>query len=275
MSRVETIGMAERGVCLDVVVDGVVEGERPTVVLLPSAQRGAGDFARLAGDLAAAGYGTAAVNMRGVGASTGPLDGLTLRDVADDVAGVIVAICRTPAHVVGHALGNVFARATAAYRPEVVRSVTLLACGGHEDSHVSLDPDLLAHFERCTRDDLPDDRRLESLQEVFFAPGSDPSVWISGWYPGGDTRAVFETSAAADWATAGEAPVLVLQPLQDRLCAPEVGRELCRRLGARGRYVELPRCGHAILPEQPELVAQELVRFLRDIDGEQRTGGPS
>jgi pimeloyl-ACP methyl ester carboxylesterase len=267
VSRVEIVEMAERGVRLEVVVEVVVEGGGPTVVLLPSAQRGARDFDRLAADLAAAGYGSVAVNLRGVEGSSGPLADLTLRDVADDVAGVIAATCAGRAHVVGHALGNVFARATAAYRPDVVRSVTLLACGGHDIGHVTLDADLLAHFERCSRADEPDDRRVESLGEVFFASGNDPSVWLSGWYPDGDVRAVFETSVPEEWATAGQAPVLVMQPLQDRMCAPEVGQELCRRMDGRGRYVELPRCGHAILPEQPELVAQALVRFLRDVDG--------
>jgi pimeloyl-ACP methyl ester carboxylesterase len=263
MPHTEIVAMPERDVSLEV----VVEGERPSVVLLPSAQRGADDFARLTADLAAAGYGSVAVNQRGVGRSTGPVAGLTLRDVADDVAGVVAATCDGPAHVVGHALGNVFARATAAYRPDVVRSVALLACGGHTAANVTLDADVLEHFERCPRADLPDARRLESLQVVFFAPGNDPSVWLTGWWPAADVRAVFATSVPDEWATAGRAEVLVLQPLQDRLCEPEIGRELCRRLGPRGRYVEVPRCGHAILPEQPEIVAREVIRFLRDVDG--------
>jgi pimeloyl-ACP methyl ester carboxylesterase len=262
VTTAEIVGLPDREVSLEV----VFEGDRPEVVLLPSSQRGAADFARLAADLAVAGYGSVAINPRGVGRSTGALEGLTLRDVADDIAGVVAAVCDAPAHVVGHALGNVFARATASYRPEAVRSVALLACGGHDTAHVTLDPGLLEHFERCTRTDLPDDQRLESLQTVFFAPGNDPAAWLTGWWPSGDARSVFDTSVPDEWATAGRVDVLVVQPLQDRLCPPEIGRHLCRRLGPRGRYAEVPQCGHAILPEQPEIVARELVRFLRKLD---------
>ena len=57
-------------------------------------------------------------------------------------------------------------------------------------------------------------------------------------------------------ATAGEADVLIVQPLQDRLCPIKIGRDLALRLGARARYVEVPHCGHAILPEQPEAIAR-------------------
>jgi pimeloyl-ACP methyl ester carboxylesterase len=174
-------------------------------------------------------------------------------------------------HVVGHALGNVFARATAAYRPEAVRTVTLLACGGHEPAHVAPDPDLLRHFERCTDSAVPDHERIESLEVVFFAPGNDASVWLTGWWPDADVRSVFETSVPDEWATAGQADVLVLQPLDDQLCPPEIGRELCRRLGARGHYVEIPRCGHAILPEQPALIAREIIAFVRAHDAAGRT----
>jgi pimeloyl-ACP methyl ester carboxylesterase len=247
-----------RGVALEV----ALTGEHPSVVLLPSARRGLADFDGLAGALLEGGFASVAVNMRGVGRSTAPTGDLTLRDVADDVAGVIGHFGGEPMHLVGHALGNVFARATAAYRPEVVRSVSLLACGGHETSHVQPSPDVIEHFERCGDGALPDWQRLESLQVVFFAPGNDPSSWLEGWWPAADVRGVFETTDPAEWATAGRSDVLILQPLQDRLCPPEIGRDLARRLGPRGRYVEVPDCGHAILPEQPELVARQLLAFL-------------
>jgi pimeloyl-ACP methyl ester carboxylesterase len=255
--------MPDRGVVLEI----VVEGDRPSVVLLPSARRGATDFAHLAGALSEAGFDSVAVNMRGVGGSRGSVAGITLREVADDIAGIITHIGAAPMHVVGHALGNVFARATAAYRPEVVRSVSLLACGGHEPAHVAPVEDILEHFERCGDAALPDVQRRESLQVVFFAPGNDPSPWLEGWWPGADVRGIFDATDPREWATAGTASVLIVQPLQDRLCARDVGQNLLRRLGPRGRYVEVPDCGHAMLPEQPDVIARELIAFLREQGG--------
>jgi pimeloyl-ACP methyl ester carboxylesterase len=55
-----------------------------------------------------------------------------------------------------------------------------------------------------------------------------------------------------------------MQPLDDVIGPPRVGRELSADLGERARYVEIEQCGHAILPEQPTVVADHLVRFLQD-----------
>ena len=68
-----------------------------------------------------------------------------------------------------------------------------------------------------------------------------------------------------------------MRPRGSRTCsstAPGCGRTGCAlsrsvahlalRLGARGRYVEVPQCGHAILPEQPEAIARAVIAFLDD-----------
>jgi pimeloyl-ACP methyl ester carboxylesterase len=246
-----------------VVLEVLVEGDEPSVVLVPSARRGADDFALLAGSLHEAGFGSVAVNMRGVGRSSGPITSVTLREFTDDIAGIIEHFGAGPMHLVGHALGNVFVRATAAYHPEAAQTVSLLACGGHEPAHVAPDDDLLRHFERCSDTSLPDAARCESLQFVFFATGNDPSSWLDGWWPAADVRDIFTTANPDEWATAGTADVLIVQPLQDRLCPRHIGEDLARRIGPRAHYVEVDHCGHAILPEQPDVIADRLIEFLR------------
>jgi len=247
-------------------IEVVLEGDHPQVILIPSARRSADDFAVLAGDLLQAGYGSAAVNLRGIGRSSPQVGQPTLRDVADDIADVVLALDVGPMHLVGHAQGNIFARVTAAYRPEVVRSVSLLACGGHDLGESPPSDLVVENFERCARTDLPDSERVKSLGIVFFAPGNDASVWLTGWWPSGDVRDALTNTDPAEWATAGSAPVLLVQPLEDAMSPAEVGRTLHGMLGDRGTYVEVARCGHAMLPEQPEIIAREVVRFLRDID---------
>jgi pimeloyl-ACP methyl ester carboxylesterase len=49
------------------------------------------------------------------------------------------------------------------------------------------------------------------------------------------------------------------------MAPPAVGRRLAAAAGERARYVEVPDCGHAILPEQPEAVAVAVVGFLRSL----------
>jgi pimeloyl-ACP methyl ester carboxylesterase len=248
----------DRGVQLEV----VVEGEGEPVVLVPSAQRGAGDFVLLQAALSAAGYRSIAVNLRGAGRSTPAPAGMTVRDYADDVAFVIGAVAGGRAHLVGHGLGNIVARATASYRPEVVATVAAMPCGGHSLETHPVPDEVLVAFPRCHDLSLPPQERLEALQIAFFAPGNDPSSWLDGWFPGAGSGAV-GTAEPEEWWRAGDVPMLIVQPLNDAMAPVGVGREAADALGPRATYVELPRCGHAVLPEQPDLVALHLIDFLR------------
>ena len=64
------------------------------------------------------------------------------------------------------------------------------------------------------------------------------------------------------WWRAGGKPMLIIQPLQDPMSPRQSGIDAAEALGAR--YVEVPRCGHAILPEQPEAIADAVIAFLRE-----------
>lgn len=248
----------------EVTIETIVVGAGPEVILLPSALRGASDFARLQGDLATAGFRSIAVNMRGVGQSRGPDSTFELSDLADDIACVITRLCQGPAHVVGHALGNIIARATASYRPNVVRSVVVMPCGGHNLSSRPISTEVLHHFVRCHELDLPDDERRKSLSVAFFAPGNDPGSWLDGWWPGASAvSAAAQRTSPELWWRAGTVPILILQPMEDAMAAPETGRDAAAALGDRATYVEIPQCGHAILPEQPDLIAGHIISFLR------------
>jgi pimeloyl-ACP methyl ester carboxylesterase len=259
---VELIEDGGRGVRIEV----LVEGDGPDVVLVPSAMRGAADFARLQADLARAGYRSLAVNPRNAGRSSGPLDDLTLRDVADDIALVVERLCDGPAHLVGHALGNICVRAAASFRPEIARSVTVMPCGGHDLASSPPDPEVVAAVGRCHEEHLSEEERLEALRVAFFAPGNDPSVWLDGWWPEsrGIAGAIGRTDAEL-WWRAGDAPLLVVQPMNDAMCAPEVGQAAAAAIGERARYVEVENCGHAILPEQPEAIARHVIGFLHSL----------
>jgi pimeloyl-ACP methyl ester carboxylesterase len=247
-----------RGVRLEVLVEGAGED----VVLVPSALRGATDFAQLQSALADAGYRSLAIHPRGAGKSNGATDDLTIRDLADDVASVVSTLCGRPAHLVGHALGNIVVRATASYRPEVAGTVTVMPCGGHDLGAHPVAPEVLAAFVRCHDRTLSDDERLDALRVAFFAPGNDARSWLDGWWP---TSAVSEAAMRSDpeeWWRAGAIPILIIQPLEDAMASVAVGREAAAAIGERATYVEVPRCGHAILPEQPEAIVAHIIRFL-------------
>ena len=240
----------------------LVEGDGEPVVLLPSAMRGAADFADVQRLLAEAGYRSFAVNPRGAGGSTPPPPDISLRDLADDVALVVQILGDGDAHLVGHALGNIVVRATASYRPEVTATVSVMPCGGHSLETHPVSDEVLAAFQRCHDDTIPENERLAALRVAFFAPGNDPRSWLDGWWPTSSFGAL--TGQHPDeWWAAGKAPLLILQPLEDAMAPVQVGREVAAALPERTTYAEIPHCGHAILPEQPDVVAARLVAFLR------------
>ncbi len=110
----------------DSVIEVVREGTGPSVVLLPSL--GPGSYDPVAAGLADHNFHVSRPQSRGIGGSEGPLEAITLHDLAADIATVIEDQDNGPAMVVGHAYGHYVARTLAAHRPALVRGGS--RCGG-------------------------------------------------------------------------------------------------------------------------------------------------
>ncbi len=103
------------------------------------------------------------------------------------------------------------------------------------------------------------------METAFFAPGNDPRVWTDGWFPIAKD-AQQQALVGADptqWWLGGIAPMLIVQGLQDRAAPPENGRQLQRKRVAPTELVEINGAGHALLPEQPDIIATNVASFLR------------
>lgn len=246
----------------DVEIEVLAQGRGPLVVMVPSLGRPATDFDDLAWRIADAGYQVLRPQPRGIGASKGPMHGLTLHDFARDMAAVIDVNGRGPAVMAGHAFGNFVARTTAADFPKLVRAVILLAA-----THTwPLRPALRDSINKSHQMDLPDAVRLKHLQHVFFAPGNDASIWLHGWRE--DVmhmeREATEATPKPEWWNAGTAPVLDVIPECDPLSPPESRDNYVQEFGA-GRVTTalIPNAAHALLPEQPEAVAMAVLDYLK------------
>lgn len=249
-------------------VELLVEGKGPRIVLLPSLARGATDFDEIAPIIAAAGFRVLRPQPRGIGASSGPTEGITLIDLAADVAAAIEADCAPEKPevlcVVGHAFGNWVARVLAHHWPSMTKSVALLAAiiGS------TISPELLISVNVVSDNAKPDADRLFYLQRDFFAPGHDASVWLSGWHTEVSKFQLAATNATADssWTEVGKnLPVLYVAPEFDKI-APVPEEDFLRdRVGHLTTMEIIYGSGHALLPEKVSEAAAVLVSFAQSI----------
>jgi len=245
-----------------VTIDVVAEGAGLPVVLLPSLGRDSLDYDEVAAGLAGQGFRVLRPQPRGMGASTGPMDGLTLHDYADDVAAVIEQENSGPAVLVGHAFGHFVARMTASDHSQLVRGVVVAA--GAARTY----PDSLSAMVAIAADPArPEADRLAALRGAFFAPGNDPTVWLTGWHP--DVRAV--QKAAGDrtdkdsWWRVAPSPILDLQAGDDPWRPPATRTELADEFGELVSVAVVPNSSHALLPEQPAAVVDAITAWIRTL----------
>lgn len=241
-------------------VEALIDGGGPPVAMIAALGRPATDFDTLAQRIVDAGYTAIRPFHRGIGRSSGPMTGISLPDLAGDVALVIERVSTGPAVVIGHAFGQRVVRMLATMRPDLVRGIVMLAAGGK----VAPEREVRIAMAGSLNPDAPEDVRRDNVRKAFFAPGNDPSAWLHGWSPRSAEmgRGVAAANAAVWWG-GGKAPILLLQGLQDVVAPPDNARLLREEFGERVDLIEIDNAGHALLPEQPELVANNVLAFLR------------
>lgn len=240
-----------------------VLGEGQPIVLIPSLGRGAEDFVDLKNRLVLAGYKVILPQPRGIGESTeNTKTDISLSDLADDVHIASSAVTDKPVVVLGHAFGNRVARAFVSRYPEQTKGLILLAAGGAS----TIQPEIMKALRDCFRLDLPDDQHLEAIRLAFFAKGNDPTVWRGGWYPevARYQEVAIRNTPLEKWWSAGKASMLVIQAAEDRVAPPENAEKLLKTYPDRVQVKILKHAGHAMLPEQPELISELIINWLRE-----------
>lgn len=234
-------------------------GHGPWVMLLPSLGRGVEDFHYLAEILAANGFSVCLPNPRGIGKSTGSLENITLDDLADDVVNVMTQLSCEKAWIAGHAFGNWIARNIATRYPSRVLGIALIAA-----AHKNFPVALREQIDICMNEKLTKEQRLKALQHAFFAPGNDPTCWLTGWHPdiAKAQRIAAKASPQNYWWSAGTAKILDLQATQDPFAPESSSPQLQLELGSdRVQVLRITNASHALIPEQPTAVARALVKF--------------
>ena len=243
-------------------IDVIVEGRGPAVVMLPSSQRDSEDFDDVAARLAAAGFTVLRPQPRGMGRSTGPMQSLSLRLLAADVAATVRQLGDGRAVLVGHAFGHFVARVVDLDHPALVRGVVV--AGGAARTFPAGMAQSLATASDPTQ---PREARLRGLRHPFFAPGNGPEPWLAGWHP--ELRAAYReagTVPAKDlWWPVSHAPILDLQGAEDPWRPAGSRNELKEVLGSKVTVQVIPRASHALMPEQPAAVAEAIAAWARTL----------
>lgn len=247
----------------NVTIDVIEEGRGPLLVLLPSLGRDSEEFDPVAEQLAAAGFRVLRPQPRGYGHSTGPMTKITLHDYARDVATVIEHENSGPAILAGHAFGHFVAKMTAVDFPKLTHAVILIGA-----AQKNPDPAVQRSVAIASDPSQPEAERLKALKHVFFAPGNDPTPWLTGFHASVRDAEVIarDTTPQSEYYSAGTAPLLDIQGAEDPYKPPSASNELVEEFGAgRVTVVRIPHTAHAIIVEQPRAVADAILSWVKTL----------
>jgi len=247
----------------NVAIEVIADGRGPLIVMLPSLGRDSEEFDPAAQRIAKAGFRVLRPQPRGFGRSTGPMDKLTLHELARDVAAVIEHENSGPAILAGHAFGHFVAKMTAVDFPKLVRGVILVGA-----AQKNPDPEVQRSVAIATDPSQPEAERLKHLKIVFFAPGNDARLWLTGFHANVRAAEIIARDATPqkEYYAAGSVPLLDIQGENDPYKPPSARNELVEEFGAkRVTVVRIPQAAHAIIVEQPNAVADAIVDWSRKL----------
>uniref|UniRef100_A0A0G4FGK0 AB hydrolase-1 domain-containing protein n=1 Tax=Chromera velia CCMP2878 TaxID=1169474 RepID=A0A0G4FGK0_9ALVE len=242
-------------------------------------------YREFAASVAARGFFVVALNSRGFGGGVGRMERVGMETNAQDVVNVLRKLGRHRAHLVGWAGGNRVMRLVAARHGQLARSVVLLAAGGLYGPTVDAETLRRASEASSTKVSMSDEERVRLVKACMFAPSTADtrvrefveSVLRSeaeGLIPSVPPESRAQAPDREEWWGGGEAPLLVVQGLDDRMAPVENGRELKRQFGNRVKLVELREAGHMLAYEQAGACADAAVAFFTSLEP-QDNGAPN
>jgi pimeloyl-ACP methyl ester carboxylesterase len=243
-------------------IEVLMDGQGPTVVLLPSSQRDSLHETEFVEYLVQAGLLVLRPQPRGMGQSVGPLDDISLLDLADDVAATIEVCGNGRAVVLGHAFGHTVARVTDLRHPDKVRGVGQLAAASRDAP-----PELFGLLDQAADAQDSPDIRVQAMEVALFAPGSNALAWIEGWYPHlrPAYRRAGKVPARELWWPVTNSPILDLQGAMDPWRPASSRTELSDILGDKVTVQVIEGASHAMLPERPMEAAQSIARWIQGL----------
>ena len=247
-------------------IETFVFGDGPDTLIMASGNgRPASDLEDLAKLIASDGVRVVTYNYRTLGKSKGPISGITLHDLAQDVWLIADALGGDgeKVHLAGKTYGNRVMRTASADQPDRVLSVILIGSGGE----ILPSQEVQKKYKRYIDPDIPKDEWLILQAELNFAPGNEHLASRSAEHGKHPELAKAQIQASdltpkGEWTGAGTAPMLILTGLQDIVAVPENGLKIAKERPSTW-LVGIPNCGHNMVFEQPEVIKQLIRAFIK------------
>ncbi|MBV9406458.1 MAG: alpha/beta fold hydrolase [Acidobacteriaceae bacterium] len=211
---------------------------------------------------------------RGMGRSDCPRGPYSIRQMAADAVEVLNAAGLRKAHTIGASMGGMIAQELALTYPERVESL-VLGCTTYSGL-LGKWPEFRRgpHWGRWSRATRLE--RERSLRELLYASETPLERIEEDW----------AVRCRCAWSYKGflnqfagilmwnayrrlpriQAPTLVLHGEEDHLVPAENGRVIASRIPG-ARFVLLPKAGHILITDQPELSTKLLLEFLAEVAG--------
>jgi pimeloyl-ACP methyl ester carboxylesterase len=224
---------------------------------------------------------------------------VSIDQLGADLAAVLAATVPGDQRVVlvGHSMGGMTIMALADQHPELfggkVAGVVLISTASHEVDATSWLPGPIRPAARLAGPTLvrgTASARRAALAERIRAAGGDLAFLTTRFMAFGDADvsptvvdflerviratpievvagfyvARLEHDKRGALATLGRVPVVVITGAQDRLISPARAAALAMAIPG-ARLVQVPRAGHAIILEQPDVVTQEIAGLVKEV----------
>ncbi|OCX58130.1 hydrolase [Thioclava sp. SK-1] len=231
-----------------------LRGEGPLIVVIASTGRSAAEFAPMADQLVKRGFRVALPEPRGIGQSTGQMEGVSFHDFGDDFAAVIEQE-GGEAIVAGHAYGQWIAKTVATDHPQMVSGLALIAGGAKSWPSELSDAITMINDPASTPE-----QRMQGLTLAFFTDEDTAKPWLEGWHQDVTVsqRAARKLTSREEYWAGGTAPILDLQAGSDPFRPKSSRLEVQEEFGDRVTVTVIDGASHALPAAKPVETADAL-----------------
>lgn len=223
--------------------------------------------------LPAMGYRCIGIDLRGFGNSDKPFHGYSYDRLADDVRGVVDALCLKNFTLVGHSVGGAISiRYMARHNGHSVSKLVLMAAAApsftlRPNFPYGLPKEAVSKLIEDTYNNRP--KMLQEFGDMFFfqnvtEPFSDWFFQLGLQAAGYSTAAVLESlrdeSLFADLGKI-QVPTLIFQGVHDQIVLPQLAVAINEGI-PNSKLVWLESSGHGLFWEQRDTINEEMSQFI-------------